>query len=62
MTDFLKKIYKIIISKDKCFEEHQRNGVCNGLSGGDWFTDYLDWGCVNCLHLTMILLHEVKED
>lgn len=46
-------------SKNKCFNEHKdKDGKCHGLYGGDRFTDYLDYGCIGCEHLDLIIRKE----
>lgn len=49
------KLKKYIDKKhDKCFEQHNKNGVCYGLASCDkWLGNYCS-DCIGCKHLTMI--------
>ena len=55
------RFFRKLSSKEKCFEEYKgEDGKCHGLYGGDRFTDYLDYGCVGCKHLDLIV--RIKND
>jgi hypothetical protein len=51
----IKDFFIELKTKDKCFEEHNKDGVCNGLVGGDSWSDYLCYSCMDCPHLTWII-------
>lgn len=51
---WIKEFIQELKTKDKCFEKHNKDGVCNGEYGGDAGTDYLSYKCIDCKHLTMI--------
>lgn len=41
-------------SKDKCYKQHGNgNGTCDGAVGGDRFTNYLSYSCVDCPYLKL---------
>ena len=43
-----------VIDKDKCFEENKNEeGVCYGLAGGDKWSEYHCYQCLDCPHLTI---------
>ena len=40
-----------------CYTEMEQRGIasyglCNGLAGGDKFSDYLQYECIDCPHFT----------
>lgn len=40
-------------SKNACYNEMEKQGIaifgmCSGLAGGDKFTDYLQYSCIDC--------------
>jgi hypothetical protein len=52
---FKKMLDAIDIGNHKCYEEHKtKDGKCYGLTGGDKNTNFLNYGCVGCIYLTMI--------
>lgn len=35
--------------RKKCYEEYgNKDGTCYGLFGGDRYTGYVQYGCINC--------------
>lgn len=54
LINFIKKIrYKF--SKDACYEAMHKRGYaffqcCGGIAGGDKYTEYLSYACVDCPH------------
>lgn len=38
--------------REKCFKDNSRNGICYGCVGGDRYTNYLSYLCVDCPHLS----------
>ena len=50
--ELIEKI-KYRMSKEACYDEMEGRGIavfgiCNGVTGGDRFTDYLNYSCVDC--------------
>lgn len=36
-------------TRKKCHEENgNKDGTCSGLVGGDKYTEYVQYGCINC--------------
>lgn len=36
-------------TRKKCYEENgNKDGTCYGLVGGDRYTGYVQYGCINC--------------
>lgn len=61
MFDWIRKF--LDVRNDRCFEEHKNaDGICYGLMGGDWSTDYLAETCVSCKHHTMYCGKNSKEN
>lgn len=59
-TKILAIYYKIKykLSKDYCYTEMEKRGYacfgkCCGLSGGDRYTEYLNYSCVDCPYLDL---------
>lgn len=57
LIDFFDRI-KYRLSKDCCYDEMEKRGSahskrCNGLMGGDRYTNYLSYGCVDCPYLDL---------
>ena len=57
---FKKLFYKIknYFSYEKCYKTMESQGIavsgmCKGVTGGDRFTDYLSYKCVDCPYLTL---------
>lgn len=45
-----------LIDKDKCFEENKNEkGICYGLYGGDKWSEYHCYQCMDCPHLTIYM-------
>lgn len=52
LIKFIKKI-RYRFSRDHCYEQMKRSGYaflncCGGVAGGDKYTDYLSYDCVDC--------------
>lgn len=48
----MKNCKKCMISK--CYKQHGNgDGTCDGAVGGDRFTDYLSYSCVDCAYLKL---------
>lgn len=50
---------------DKCYEDMENRGVtifgtCYGQSGGDKYTDYLSYSCVDCPYFNKLFKHGEK--
>ena len=57
LKDFVKSFSKFW-SKDTCYMEMEKQGIaknqkCCGLVGGDRYTDYLSYTCVDCPYLEL---------
>ena len=57
LTTTLKALFGI--DRDGCFSEHQRDGVCYGLHGGDKGSDGLCYTCIDCPHHEAYIYIEV---
>lgn len=37
------------VTRKKCYEENgNKDGTCYGLYGGDRYTEYVQYGCIDC--------------
>ena len=62
MIQFIKDMLHELHTKDKCFAQNNMNGVCYGKHGGDKYTEYYLYSCVDCPHLTLIFKEELQND
>lgn len=56
--EMLRKIKKYF-SYESCYKQMEKQGIavfcmCKGVVGGDRFTDYLNYKCVDCPYLTLL--------
>ena len=57
-----KKLFRKItsyFSHETCYKEMEKQGIavfgmCKGVVGGDVYTDYLSYQCIDCPYLTLI--------
>lgn len=52
LINFIKRI-KYVLSRDACYEDMRKRGYaffqcCGGRVGGDKYTEYLSYDCVDC--------------
>ena len=62
---FLNRLHKEYV-RETCYDEmrergHAGLGKCGGLTGGDRYTDYLNYYCVSCPYLDLSYI-SCKED
>lgn len=63
---FLKRV-KYTFSKNYCYDQMERDGIaafgmCEGLVGGDKFSNYLQYSCIDCPYFVDTILKGGKKD
>lgn len=58
LKNCLEKLKKYF-SHENCYKQMEKQGIavfgiCKGVAGGDRFTDYLSYQCVDCPYLTLL--------
>lgn len=64
IKSLIKKIKKYF-SHETCYEEMEKQGIavfgmCKGVTGGDVYTNYLNYSCIDCPYLTLTESEEEK--